>query len=148
MAQAAHESTFEVSAEQYFKAVADFEKYPDFVDGMKKVTIKPGETRADGTVESVGHYEFSMMSKDMSYNLNLKHNAGAGSVSWTLKDSEFFKVNNGAWKIEGISSGKCKVHYSLEVEFNFSVPGFILKGIVKGTLPSMMNSFYERAKKL
>ena len=143
MAQAEHTANFDVDAGKYFDAVSDFEKYPEFVEGMKKVKIIPG---SNGT--SVGHYEFSMMSKDMSYILDLKHDKPSGAVSWTLKESEFFKVNNGAWKIESAGPGKCKVHYSLEVEFNFSVPGFILKGIVKGTLPTMMKSFYERAKKL
>jgi ribosome-associated toxin RatA of RatAB toxin-antitoxin module len=84
----------------------------------------------------------------LSYKLKINENQAAGAVNWSLLSSEFFKVNNGAWKIESLGPNQCKVTYSLEVEFNFSVPGFILKGIVKGTLPSMMNSFYERAKGL
>ena len=144
MAKAEHEMTFDVDAKHYFKAVSDFEKYPEFVEGMKKVRLEPPHAAG----ENVGHYEFSMMSKDMSYILNLKQSAQAGTVSWKLKESEFFKVNNGSWLIEPVGPGKCKVHYALEVEFNFSVPGFILKGMVKGTLPTMMKSFYERAKKI
>ena len=143
MAQAEQEKSYDVDAAKYFQAVSQYENYPQFVDGMKKVTA---ERNADGTV--VGHYELSMMSKDMSYSLNIKEDAAAGKVNWTLKQSDFFKVNNGAWTITSEGPGKCKVHYSLDVEFNFSVPGFILKTLVKGTLPTMMNSFYERAKKL
>lgn len=142
MAQAEMEKTYDISAEKYFKAVSQYENYPQFVDGMKKVTCE-----RDGTGSVVGHYELSMMSKDMSYVLKINENASAGTVNWSLMKSEFFRVNNGAWKIESTGANSCKVHYSLEVEFNFSVPGFILKTMVKGTLPSMMNSFYERAKK-
>jgi ribosome-associated toxin RatA of RatAB toxin-antitoxin module len=143
MAQAEQEKTYDVDATKYFQAVSQYEKYPEFVDGMKKVSV---ERNADGTV--VGHYDLSMMSKDMSYVLNIKEDAKAGTVNWTLKQSDFFKINNGAWKIESIGPGQCKVSYSLDVEFNFSVPGFILKSLVKGTLPSMMKSFYERAQEL
>lgn len=143
MAEANHETTFDISAEKYFKAVADYEKYPEFVDGMKKVKAERG---ADGTVTA--HYDLSMMGKDMSYSLKIKEDQAAGKVNWSLIKSEFFKVNNGAWKIESLGADKCKVNYSLEVEFSFSVPGFILKSVVKGTLPTMMKSFYERAKKL
>lgn len=142
MAQAEMEKTFDISAEKYFKAVSQYEKYPEFVDGMKKVTCE-----RDGSGKVIGHYELSMMSKDMSYSLNINESAANGTVNWSLIKSEFFKVNNGAWKITAMGPNQCKVHYSLEVEFSFSVPGFILKTMVKGTLPSMMNSFYERAKK-
>lgn len=141
MAQAEAEKVFDISAEKYFKAVSEYEKYPEYVEGMKKVTAD--RNGADITA----HYELSMMSKDMSYSLKIKENKAAGTVTWSLLKSDFFKVNNGAWKIESLGANQCKVHYSLEVEFSFSVPGFLLKTMVKGTLPSMMNSFYERAKK-
>ena len=143
MAQAESEKTYEVSAEKFFRAVADYERYPEFVDGMKKVKA---EKNPDGT--TTAHYDLSMMSKDMSYSLKIKENPGQGEVNWALLKSDFFKVNNGAWKITSTGPSSCKVRYSLEVEFSFSVPSLILKGIVKGSLPTMMNSFYERAKKL
>jgi len=143
MAQAENEKIYDVDAEKYFNVVADLEKYPEFVEGMKSVKM---EKNSSG--EIIAHYEFSMMKKDMSYTLNIKQDPTAGTLSWTLQKSEFFKVNNGAWKIESLGAGKCKVHYSLEVEFSFSVPSFMLKPMVKGTLPSMMDSFYQRAKKL
>ncbi|NDF16063.1 hypothetical protein EB061_12220 [bacterium] len=142
MAQAEQEKTFDVSAENYFQAVADYEKYPEFVEGMKKVRA---ERQMDGSVLAV--YDFSMMGKDMSYTLRIQENPAAGEVRWSLVKSDFFKVNNGSWKIEATGPASCKVRYSLEVDFSFSVPSFILKGVVKGTLPSMMNSFYERARK-
>jgi ribosome-associated toxin RatA of RatAB toxin-antitoxin module len=143
MAQAEQEKTYDVDAAKYFQAVSQYEKYPEFVDGMKKVSAQRGSNG-----EVTAHYELSMMSKEMSYDLNIKEDPAAGTVNWTLAKSDFFKVNNGAWKIESLGAGKCKVTYSLEVEFNFSVPGLILKGLVKGTLPSMMKSFYERAQEL
>jgi ribosome-associated toxin RatA of RatAB toxin-antitoxin module len=142
MAQAEQEKVYDVSAEKFFQAVAGYEKYPEFVDGMKKVKA---ERQADGSV--LATYDFSMMSKDMSYTLRILENPAAGEVSWTLVKSDFFKVNNGAWRIQSTGPNSCKVRYSLEVDFSFSVPSFILKGVVKGTLPSMMNSFYERARK-
>ena len=141
MAQAESEKTYDISAEKYFKAVTDYESYPKHVDGMKKVKAERSGN------EITAHYELSMMSKDMSYSLKIKENPGAGEVSWTLLKSDFFKVNNGSWKIESTGPNSCRVKYSLEVEFTFSVPSLILKPMVKGTLPTMMNGFYEWAKK-
>ena len=142
MAQAEQEKTFDVSAEQYYKAVSQYENYPEFVEGVKSVKVERNGNKV------VGHYDLSMMGKDMSYSLNITENPEAKSLSWTLLKSEFFKENIGKWTIESTGPKGCKVHYSLEVDFSFSVPGFLLKGIVKSTLPTMMNSFYERAKNL
>ncbi len=141
MAHAEHEKIYEVSAGKYFQAVADYSKYPEFIEGMKRVSV---DRAADGTATAT--YDLTMMSKDMSYTLKLRENPGQGEVSWTLLKSDFFKMNNGAWKIEPLGPEKCRVKYSLEVDFKFPVPSFILKGIVKGTLPSMMDSFFKRAK--
>lgn len=141
MAQATHEAFFDVDASQLYKAVTDYEKYPEFVEGMKKVTVD----RTAGGVTA--HYELSMMGKDMSYTLQLKEEPEAGHLSWTLLKSEFFKVNNGDWLIQSNGPGKCKARYSSEVEFTFPVPAFVLKPMVKGALPKMMDGFYERAKK-
>ncbi|MBU6154990.1 MAG: hypothetical protein KGP28_11860 [Bdellovibrionales bacterium] len=143
MAQAENEKNYEVSGEKFFQAVSQYEKYPEFVDGMRKVKVEKGP---DGT--TIAHYDLSMMSKDMSYTLRIQENQTQGEVHWTLLKSDFFKVNNGSWKITPTGKNSCKVRYALEVEFSFSVPSLILKGIVKGSLPTMMNSFYERAKTL
>ena len=140
MAQAEHEKKFDVSADQYYQVITQYEKYSEFVDGMKRVTVE----RAGDKI--IGHYELSMMSKDMSYDLSIFENPKDKIVSWTLLKSDFFKVNNGKWTIQALGDHQCQVRYSLEVDFNFSVPGFLLRGLVKGTLPTMMNSFYERAK--
>lgn len=141
MAQADTEKSYDVSAENYYLAVTDYEKYPEFVDGVKKVKA----ARTGNQVK--GDYELSMMGKDMSYTLNIVEDPAKKTIDWTLAKSEFFKVNNGAWKIESTGAKSCKVNYSLEIELSFSVPSFILKGAVKTSLPTMMNSFYERAKK-
>lgn len=141
MAQADTEKTYDVSAEKYYLAVTQYEKYPEFVDGVKKVKA----ARSGNQVK--GDYELSMMGKDMSYTLNIVEDPAKKTIDWTLAKSEFFKVNNGSWKIESTGANSCKVHYSLEIELSFSVPSFILKGGVKTSLPTMMNSFYERAKK-
>ena len=132
-----------MEAGKYFQAVSNYESYPEFVDGMKKVKV---EHQSNG--HFLAKYDISIMSKDMTYTLDIEDNAERMTVDWKLVESSFFKVNNGSWKIESMGPGKCKVSYSLEVEFTFSVPGLILKGLVKSMLPSMMNGFHQRAKTL
>jgi ribosome-associated toxin RatA of RatAB toxin-antitoxin module len=140
MAQAVHETTYDVDADQLLAAVMDYESYPEFVDGMKKVTVD----RSGGKVTV--HYDLSMMGKDMSYTLTLLEEPEKGHLSWSLLKSEFFKINNGDWLVESLGQGKCKARYFSEVDFTFPVPGFVLKPMVKGAVPKMMDGFYQRAK--
>jgi hypothetical protein len=39
------------------------------------------------------------------------------------------------------------VKYSIDIDFNFPVPGFIVSKLVKSGLPSMIRSFEKQAKK-
>ena len=142
VAKADQEKTYDVSADQYFKSVTQYEQYPEHVEGVKAIQVE----RKGNDV--VGHYDLNMMGKEIKYSLNIKEDPANKKMNWSLLKSDFFTVNNGAWTITPTGPKSCKVHYAVEVEFSFPVPGFLLKGIVKGTLPSMMNSFYERAKKL
>jgi len=142
MAHAVHETTYDVDAAQLFSAVTDFEKYPEFVEGMKKVTVDRSGS------ELMVHYDLSMMGKDMSYTLRLIEEPEKGHLSWSLFKSEFFKVNNGDWLIQSLGPGKCKARYFSEVDFTFPVPGFVLKPMVTKAVPKMMDSFYHRAKTL
>lgn len=143
MAVAENEKTYDVDAKKYFDAVSDLESYPKFVEGMKKV-----RTEKSPTGEIMASYDLTMMGKDMSYTLKINQDPAAKVLSWSLVKSDFFKVNNGSWKIESIGQDRCKVIYSLEVEFSFSVPGFMLKPMIKSSLPTMMDNFYSRAKQL
>jgi len=142
VAKADQEKTYEVSADQYFKSVSQYEKYPEHVEGMKSVRVERNGNQV------IAHYDLSMMGKDIKYSLTITEDPVKKTINWILLKSDFFSVNNGAWSIVPTGAQSCKVHYAVEVEFNFPVPGFLLKGVVKSTLPTMMNSFFERAKKL
>jgi coenzyme Q-binding protein COQ10 len=142
MAHAVHETIYDVDASQLYRAVTDYEKYPEFVDGMKKVTVDRSQS------QPIVHYDLSMMGKDMSYTLNLQEEPEKGHLSWSLHQSAFFKINNGDWLIQALGPGKCKARYFSEVEFTFPVPGMVLKPMVSKAVPKMMESFYRRAKTL
>ena len=143
MAQAEIEKVLDISKEKLYQVITDHPKYVDFVDGMKKVS---STKNTDGTVTCT--YDMNTMGKDIKYTILLKEDAAAGMVEWSLVESNFFKKNNGGWKLEAQGPSKVKVKYWLDVEFGISVPSFILSGLVKKSLPGMVESFYQRAKKV
>ncbi|MCM2278265.1 MAG: SRPBCC family protein [Oligoflexia bacterium] len=140
MASAEIKETLSVDHEKFFQTVSRYEDYPKFVDGCTSVKVErkgPGEARVT--------YHVSMM-KDVVYTLDHKEDPAKGTIEWTLVESDFFKTNNGSWKIRSAGPGKTEIHYGLELEFKIPVPGLILNRLVKGNLPSMVKSFEKRTR--
>jgi ribosome-associated toxin RatA of RatAB toxin-antitoxin module len=139
MAKAEIQEVVSADRDKLFQAIAKYEDYPQFVDGCEAVSVeRKGAGKARAT------YKVNMM-KEVNYTLDHTEDAAAGIVQWTMVSSDSFKLNNGRWELKSVGPGKTEVKYELELEFNFSVPGFILNKLIKGTLPSMVKSFVKRA---
>ena len=142
MAEAQIHEVLGASKEKLFKAVTQYEHYPQFVDGCKSVKVDratPGRTRVT--------YNISMM-KDITYTLDHTEDLVSGLVTWSLVESDAFKRNIGRWEIKEAGPEKSDVQYKVELDFKFMVPGFVLNKLVKGSLPSMLKSFEKRARSL
>ncbi|MBS1984492.1 MAG: hypothetical protein JST16_10000 [Bdellovibrionales bacterium] len=146
MAGAERKETLEVGLEPFFRTVCDFAKYPEFVSGAKAARLLPPE----GDITRV-EFEFDMM-KRVKYVLRIQSKldvaAGTGTVSWTMESSDMFKSNVGGWTMKSLAPNKIEVVYKLDVDFNFSVPGFVLKGFIAKALPAAIQEFANRAKKV
>lgn len=142
MAEASIEKTLEVDFKDLYKVITTYEDYPQFVDGVTSVSVARKDDRSARVT-----YTVSMM-KEFTYVLDLSEDPVNGKVSWELVESDFFKKNSGSWKIKSLGEGRTQAQYDLEVEFSVPVPGFILKKLVKGSLPTMMKNFEERAQSI
>lgn len=140
MAEAEIKEVLKVDKDKLFQTITRYEDYPKFVEGVQTVEVKRGEG-GNATVK----YSLSMMGKQFSYTLNHREDLAQGIVEWSLVESDFFKKNNGGWKIESKGPSQTQVHYHVDVEFSVPIPGFILKGLIKGNLPTMLKSFEKRA---
>jgi ribosome-associated toxin RatA of RatAB toxin-antitoxin module len=141
MAQAEIREVLPVAKDKLWEAIVRYEDYPKFVDGCTRVKV---ERKATGHARVT--YNVSMM-KDVTYTLDHKEDKEKGTVEWTLVDSDTFKKNTGRWELKDAGAGKTEAQYKLEVEFKIPVPGFILNGLVKKSLPAMVKSFEKQAKK-
>lgn len=141
MASGEIEKTLDINFDDLFNVISDFESYPGFVKGVKEVKIeKLSDKKARGV------YQVSFM-KDFSYTLDLTTDREKGEISWTLIESDFFKKSDGSWTLKKKGEAQTEVRYWVDVEFKIPVPGFILKGLVKGDLPKMIASFEDEAHK-
>jgi ribosome-associated toxin RatA of RatAB toxin-antitoxin module len=94
------------------------------------------------------HFDVEMMKK-VDYTLNMKEEIDAdersAKVSWSLLNSKFFKISNGLWELKSLGPNKTQVLYKLEIEFDFPVPGFVLKKLVASALPKTIREFSDEA---
>ena len=146
MADASIEATMNVGADKLFAAICRYEDYPEFVTGVDGVQV---ERKAAGQARVT--YKLNII-KEIQYTLDLteeKIESGGKTryrVHWKLHQSDFFKSNNGSWEFHESAPGKTSVKYAIDAEFKIPVPGFMLKKIIAGNLPGVIESFEKRAK--
>jgi ribosome-associated toxin RatA of RatAB toxin-antitoxin module len=146
MAAAERTEIVDVPLAKLYKAICDYDSYPKFVTGASKVKV----LSRDGNAAKV-QFDVEMM-KRVEYTLNLREEIDAegrsARVSWTLDSSKFFKISNGLWELKVLGPDKTQVLYKLELEFDFPVPGFVLKKLVASALPKAIQDFTDQARKL
>ncbi len=142
MAEASKTIVMEAPRDRIWEVIIDYQKYPEFVDGAHKVTIhgrEPGKVRVE--------YGIQLLGKDITYTLDHFEN-GPGEMRWALIESNILKGNTGSWKLKDLGGTRTEVTYSLGLDFKIYVPGMILNGLVKSSLPKMLESFEKRTLKV
>ncbi len=141
MAVAEYQELVDVGVESLLQVIQAYEEYPQFVDGCEGAQIK---SRKPGGLVQVD-YRVSLMGKDFTYTLEHRPKLDQQRIEWSLVDSQMFKLNSGFWQLEPRGSKKTQVLYSIQVEFKIPVPGMIINGLVKKSLPKLVASFARRS---
>ena len=141
MAEASKTIQMAVPREKLWGVIANYTKYPEFVEGVQTVKV----LSRDKAVVRI-QYGISLLSKDITYTLDHFEDAPNGMV-WKLIDSNILKANSGSWSLKDLGGGKTEVTYLLALDFKIYVPGMILNGLVKSSLPKMLESFEKRTLK-
>jgi ribosome-associated toxin RatA of RatAB toxin-antitoxin module len=146
MAAAERSEVIDIPLRKFFDVVRDFSRYPEFVSSVKKTQVLSKDDH-----KARVHFDIELM-KRLEYAIDLQEEFDPeykwAKLSWTLAESKFFKVNNGLWSLKALGPDKTEVLYRLELEFTFSVPGFVLKTLVAGALPKTIQEFVDRARKV
>jgi coenzyme Q-binding protein COQ10 len=143
VAEAQHRQVVDVSLKKLYQAILDFEKYPRFASGVKQAQVL--EKTTDLTVVQM---QVEMMKKiDYSISVKSEYSDEKAKVWWNLKEGDFFQKNDGLWELTSLGPEKTQVTYKLDLEFSVSVPSFILKGLIKTSLPKAVEDFTAEAKR-
>ena len=141
MAVANRSVIINVTPEQFYSVVADFEAYPEFCNDVEAIEVlsRDGDSaRVLFTIRVV---------KSIQYTLNLVGRPHS-ELKWTLHSSKWIKHNNGGWDIKDLGDGRIEASYGVDVGVGVFVPKAITRRIVELTFPAMLNQFKKRAEQL
>ena len=138
MPSAQHVETFNCTPPEFFKLIADYERYPEFLSEVKSCRV----IREDGARKLV-EYKVSVI-KSFSYQMWMSEKAPA-SLTWEFAGGDVFKTSVGSWKLEAIGD-KTQATYAVDATFSLFVPGMIAKTLLSVNLPTMMAAYHKRIR--
>jgi ribosome-associated toxin RatA of RatAB toxin-antitoxin module len=142
MPQASRSVVVNVTPDQMMKVIADYEKYPEFLPEVKRISVS---NRTDRTVDVT--YEIEVV-KRLQYTLRL---TTEGLVTrWQFVSGDLFKRNEGSWTLRAEPDGRTHATYSLEVAIGgfIPVPKALTDKLTEQSLPALLDNFKRRAEAL
>jgi ribosome-associated toxin RatA of RatAB toxin-antitoxin module len=133
-----------VSLKSFYELVIDYERYPEFVPGVKACRV-----RKVGKEKHV-EYEVDLGIRKIRYTLRHAEEPPR-RVSWSLVGGEMMKVSNGSWVLSD-ADGRTRAVYTVEVQI--AKPPLLPQGIVdritdeltRVQLPKTLEAFKLRAE--
>jgi ribosome-associated toxin RatA of RatAB toxin-antitoxin module len=140
MASATTNATFNCTADEFFKLISDYEKYPEFLTEVKDVKI----LKTSGPTKEM-EYSVSLI-KTFKYKLKVEEKAPT-EIQFHFISGDVFKTMKGSWKIKPVGN-KCNVDYSVEASFGMLIPDSVAKPLVSANLPMMIENLKKRILKV
>lgn len=133
----------EASPEGIMATIADFDAYPEWVDGIKSAEVR--ERGSDGRATQV-EYEFSAMGFSATYTLSYEYEPEDRGVRWTtVEASGAVKDVEGEYALDPLN-GDTEVTYRLAVEVAVPLPGFIKRRADKQAIKTALEGLKKRVE--
>lgn len=135
-------STLEIDAnpEELYDVAADVEAYPEWASGVKEVEVL--DVDDEGRVDRA-RFVLEGFVKEIEYVLGYTHDR-PNLLSWVAEESEDLKMLEGSYQFEPGEDGATEVVYSLTVEPNFILPGFIKRQAEKQIVTTALRGLRKR----
>lgn len=145
MAQVTREVLIDAAIERFYDLVVDYERYPEFVPGIRACRVK------NGTPEKHVEYELDLGVKRIRYVLRMTERRPT-HVAWSLVSGEMMKVSNGSWDLSP-EGERTRARYTVEIQI--TRPPLVPQAIVdrvsdeltRVQLPRTLDAFKARAER-
>lgn len=144
MAMIAKQVIMDAPLEKVFDLVVDYERYPEFVPGIRACRVR----RVNG--EKHVEYELDLGVKRIRYVLRMAEKRPT-SVSWSLVAGDMMKVSNGSWQLSP-EGDKTRAIYTVEIQITRppllpqSIVDRVSDELTRIQLPKTLEAFKARAE--
>lgn len=139
------EGSIEIDAEPeaIMAVIADFDSYPQWVDGIRSAEVRARDEKGRGTEVA---FEFSAMGFSASYTLIYEYRPDAGGVGWTTKEAAgAVKDIQGEYVIEPLN-GDTEVTYRLQVQTAVRLPGIVKRRADRQAIATALEGLKRRVE--
>jgi carbon monoxide dehydrogenase subunit G len=139
------EGSIEIQAApaEIMEIIADFESYPDWVDGIRSADVRDRDDEGRGTEVAYG---FSAMGFDARYTLAYEYDYDDRGVRWTTTEaSGAVRDVQGEYELEALD-GDTKVTYRLAVELSVGLPGFLKRRADRQAIKTALEGLRRRVE--
>jgi|694.fasta_scaffold46011_6 ribosome-associated toxin RatA of RatAB toxin-antitoxin module len=139
MAELEVKHAFNGDVNKVFRALGQFELYPEFIPGVTATKVLPPS--AGSKAKCLVRTELNIV-KTFYYTIEVFEDA-PNRIWWNLIDSNLMKTNNGSWNLSTGATNETIAIYKLDVGFRGLVPSMITDKIAKANLPAMFDGFQK-----
>jgi ribosome-associated toxin RatA of RatAB toxin-antitoxin module len=133
----------EATPAEIMEVIADFDAYPDWVDGIKAAETRE---RGEGGRPSEVAFEFSAMGFNATYTLRYEYDPDDTGIRWTTTEaSGAVKDVRGGYELEALN-GDTRVTYRLAVELAVKVPGILKRQGDKRAIKTALDGLKSRVE--
>jgi uncharacterized membrane protein len=138
-------STLEIDAtpEELYDVAADVGAYPDWATGVKQVEVLGLDS--EGRVDRA-RFVLEGFVKEISYILQYTHDR-PNTLSWVAVESDDLEMLEGSYQFTPTDDSATEVVYSLTVDPNFIIPGFIKRQAEKQIVTTALRGLRKRVAK-
>jgi ribosome-associated toxin RatA of RatAB toxin-antitoxin module len=133
----------DATPDRVMAVIVDFEDYPAWVQGMKKVEITRRD--ADSRAEQV-HFELEAMPIKDAYTLEYDY-AGADTLRWHLVEGKMLRAMEGAYELAATAAGT-QVTYRLAVDVAIPMIGMLRRKAEKVIIDTALKGLKKRVESL
>jgi uncharacterized membrane protein len=132
------------SPEFIFEVLSDLENYPEWITAMRQVEIleRDGDNRPRRA-----RFLVDAMIKEIGYDLDYVHEPPL-RMSWTAVPGADIRQMVGSYELTELEGGGTDVVYSLMVEPEFKVPGFLRRQAEKQLIGTALRGLKKRVDEL
>lgn len=120
--EATERITVSATPERCFAVVDDIERYPEWIAGIKEVTV---HERDDEGRPSLVSFRTAAFGRSTNYTLAYDHRDAPNALGWRLTKGDIMTRLDGRYQFVPTGDGGTEVTYHLEVELRVPIPGFI-----------------------